>query len=284
MKKILFLLILTTFTYATNLLTHNIYDREDRVDIMLSFDSPYAGQIFQDKSQHTISLKLADLSFNQSIKKTINSKIIQALSIVPNKNNLIITLTSKKSIDVIASKTTDGFGLRIRAKLAKPIADSTINALSQNNTNVQDIKTFQDSSLIDTRYIIVVTFLFILLIIMIWLKRRVTKAVPEKKQRSWLFKNIVPKSADIKIIHKKPIDPKNSLIVLEYENKRYLVMSGNSNVLLDTFGSQDLENGSDFEQAFEDNRKKLDEYLKLQDRKLEDYKDKASNEYLYEQN
>lgn len=282
MKKILFLLILTTLSYAANLLTHNIYDREDRVDIMLSFDSPYMGQIFQDKTQHGITLKLKDLSFNKSVNKTINSKIVQALSIIPSRDFVSITLRNKQNIDVIASKTTDGFGLRIRVTLAQVVPASNIKVLPQTVDNLQNITPFQDSSLIDTRYIIVIIFLFVLLIIMLWLKKRVAKNPPLLKQKSWLFKNITKTPVDIKIIHKKPIDPKNSLLVFEYENKRYLVMSGNSNVLIDTFGDKDLESSSDFEQAFEDNRKKLDEYLKLQDKKLEDYKDKASNEYLYE--
>ena len=36
--------------FATTLLTYNTYDRDDRVDLMLSFDTPYNGKIFLKKS------------------------------------------------------------------------------------------------------------------------------------------------------------------------------------------------------------------------------------------
>ncbi|WP_331775598.1 hypothetical protein [Sulfurospirillum sp. 1612] len=288
MKKLLLLFVFVSLSYATNLLTHNIYDREDRVDIMLSFDSPYTGTIFQDKNAHATTLKLAHLNFDKTVEKNINSKIVQELSIRPNNGNLLITLHNQKEILVSASKTTDGFGLRIRTRLATPITDTapittapitTVQAATPKaDDTLQNIKPFQDSSLIDARYITVVAFLFVLLLVMMWVKKRVAKNPITLQKKSWLFKSISPESIDIKILHKKPIDPKNSLLVFEYQNKRYLVMSGNSNVVVDTFGSQDFENTSDFEQAFEDNRKKLDDYLKLQEHKLESYKDKASSD------
>jgi len=48
MKFILFFLLFATQILASNLLTYNIYERADRVDIMLSFDAPYEGNIFQN--------------------------------------------------------------------------------------------------------------------------------------------------------------------------------------------------------------------------------------------
>ncbi len=283
MKKLFLFLTFASFAFATNLLTHNIYDREDRVDVMLSFDSPYAGTIFQDKNAHVTMLKLEHLNFDKTVEKNINSKIVQKLSIRPNNGNLLVTLTSKQKITLSASKTTDGFGLRIRTRLATPVADTVPTPVLQSTTpkaedTLQNIKPFQAGSLIDARYITVVVFLFILLLVMMWVKKRVAKNPIAFQKKSWLFKSISPEPIDIKILRKKPIDPKNSLLVFEYQNKRYLVMSGNSNVLIDTFGDKDFENTSDFEQAFEDNRKKLDDYLKLQEHKLESYKDKASHD------
>jgi flagellar biogenesis protein FliO len=279
MKKIILFFMLCFYAFGANLLTHNIYVRTDRVDIMLSFDSPYEGKIYQVKNKNGTSLKLEDLSFNKIIKKEINSNIIQNLLIQPNKNNLNIVLTSKNDIGVIASKTADGFGLRIRASLLHPYAknSSNSNTLGVNNTN--KIETFQDSKLLDTRYIIVIVFLFVLLLFMFWIKRKVAKKQNQSVENSWLFKKGTSGGEEIKIIKRKPIDANNSVILVEFEDKRYLLASGNSNVLLDTFGQSELEEVSDFEKAFEDNRKKLDDYLKLQDQKLNSYKDRASNEY-----
>ena len=38
--------------FASNLMTYNIYERTDRVDIMLSFDAPYEGNIFQKREKN----------------------------------------------------------------------------------------------------------------------------------------------------------------------------------------------------------------------------------------
>ncbi len=279
MKKLLLLIFLTTLGFSANLLTHNIYERTDRVDIMLSFDSPYEGKIYQGENSSGTSLKLEDLSFNKIIKEKVNSDIIQFITIQPSKNSLNIILQSKSDIGVIASKTTDGFGLRIRATLIKPYVKRQINRNEIGKNSTQTFQTFQDSSLIDTRYIIVITSLFVLLIFMFWLKRRVAKKQNSSVENSWLFKKNPSLGQEIKVLKRKPIDANNSVVLVEFEGKRYLIASGNSNVLLDTFGQTELEENSEFEKAFEDNRKKLDEYLKLQDQKLNSYKDRASNEY-----
>ena len=282
MRQIVLFFMLYAYSFGANLLTHNIYERTDRVDVMLSFDSPYEGKIYQVKNNNGTSLKLEDLSFDKIITKKINSNIIQNLTIQPNKNNLNIILTSKNSIGVIASKTADGFGLRIRASLLRPNAQRYQNSGLSSSSKANTLKTFKDSSLLDTRYIIVVIFLFVLLVFMFWIKRKVAKRQSQSVENSWLFKKASAGVEEIKILKRKPIDANNSVVLVEFENKKYLLASGNSNVLLDTFGQNELEEASEFEKAFEDNRKKLDDYLKIQDQKLNDYKDKASSEYLYE--
>jgi len=282
MKKIILFLMLCFYTFGANLLTYNIYERTDRVDVMLSFDSPYEGKIYQIKNKNGTSLKLEDLSYNKIIKKKMSSNIIQTLTIQPNKNNLNIILTSKNDIGVIASKTADGFGLRIRASLLRPNAKKSPNSNSLGIKSTNSLQTFHDSSLLDTRYIIVIVFLFILLLFMFWVKRKVAKKQGQSVENSWLFNKGVTAGEEIKILKRKPIDANNSVVLVEFEDKKYLLASGNSNVLLDTFGQSELEDTSEFEKAFEDNRKKLDDYLKLQDQKLNNYKDKASN--LYETN
>jgi len=279
MKKIILFFMLCFYAFGANLLTHNIYERTDRVDIMLSFDSPYEGKIYQVKNANGTSLKLEDLSFDKIINKKINSNIVQNLIIQPNKNNLNIILTSKNSIGVIASKTADGFGLRIRASLLRPNAQRYLNSGLSSSSHANTLKTFKDSGLLDTRYIIVIVFLFVLLVFMFWIKRKVAKKQGQSVENSWLFKKTSARIEEIRILKRKPIDTNNSVVLVEFEGKKYLLASGNSNVLLDTFGQNELEETSEFEKAFEDNRKKLDDYLKLQDQKLNDYKDKASNIY-----
>ena len=270
--RLLILLFFTVYGFASNLLTYNIYERTDRVDVMLSFDSPYEGKIYQKKMDNQIALTLEDLSFDKKIDKRINSKIVQTLKIIPHKNSLQILLGTKNKIGVIASKTTDGFGLRIRAKLInvqnnRRVETTPLLANNQNN----------DLQIIDQRYTYVVVVLLILLVFMFWVKRRVTNSIPKNsnKKGSWLFKNNPEENIEIKIIHKKPIDNQNSLLLVEFDNRRYLLMSGNSNVLIDTFSKSDVESDSEFEKVFEENRKKLDDFLKLQERQIDSYKNRV---------
>ncbi len=277
MKFFILCLVFVSQIFAVNLLTYNLYERSDRIDLMLSFDSPFDGKIFQDKKGDTIALKLNDLSYNRLIKKDINSKIVQKITIEPNKNFLKIFIESKNGIGVIASKTTDGFGLRIRVKLTSKIKQNRTNTVGFLQKNTKQIKA--DKSSLDSRYMIVVIILFLLLALMFWIKKRYSNNNVTIDKNSWLFKKTSGNQKGIKLIFRKPIDSNNSVVLLEFENRKYLVMSGNSNILLDTFGENEVQSKGDFEKAFEDNRKKLDDFLKLQDQKLEKYKAKASDDF-----
>lgn len=279
MKKLLILICMLSYINASNLLTYNIYERSDRVDIMLSFDSPYEGRITQKRGENITILTLNDLTYDKLIEKNINSNILQALSIEPIKDSIKVTLKSQNNIAVIASKTIDGFGLRIRTK---PISISTkttsaSNDLSiQNNNNLLSTKPSED--LIDGRYLSVILLLSIMLLFMVWLKKRVAnKTIQMNNKKSWLFKKEAnsPLNGEVHVLHQKEIDKNNSVVLLEFNEKKYLVMTGSSNLLLEKFSHGEIKDDSDFESAFENNRKKLDEYLKIQQEDTkEDYRSK----------
>jgi len=287
MKLLYLFFLLISYIHASNLLTYNIYERSDRVDIMLSFDSPYEGRISQKKGANITILTLKDLSYDKLIEKNVKSDIIQAITLEPKSDFLNVILKSKNSIVVYASKTVDGFGLRIRTKKIAS-TDSNTNKKEQTKLLSKQTKTPYTTkisdNLIDSRYISVMVILFIMLIFMFWLKRKVTNKSKEvNNKKSWLFKSssLNTSNSDINVLCKKEVDEKNSVLLIEFEQKKYLVMSGSSNLLLEKFSGDDIKSNSDFEQAFENNRKKLDEYLKLQENQsLDNYKAKASRDYI----
>ncbi len=276
MRYIFSILLLFCFADAANLLTYNIYERTDRVDIMLSFDSPYEGKISQKKGANITTLNLSDLTYDKLIEKSINSSILQAITIEPNKNSTNVILKSKNNLAVIASKTVDGFGLRIRTKPIG-ITKNSKQVVTKNISTKTPLETKENEDLIDGRYLSVIFILAIMVIFMYWLKNRVTSKTKQSKN-SWLFKSNINNSTsdNVSILHKKAIDNTNSVVLLEFQDKRYLVMTGNSNLLLEKFSKDDIKDDSDFEKAFEDNRKKLDEYLKIQQQEDEksDYRSK----------
>ena len=64
MRIFLILLICLTSSFSASLLTYNIYERNDRVDVMLSFDVPYDGKIYEKSTDNNkeITLVLEGLS------------------------------------------------------------------------------------------------------------------------------------------------------------------------------------------------------------------------------
>ncbi|WP_458701080.1 hypothetical protein ACKGJI_03015 [Sulfurospirillum sp. 1307] len=266
---------------ATTLLTYNVYERSDRIDLMLSFDSPYDGSITKKMGKNVIILTLSDLTYDQLIEKSIDSAIVQEITIEPNNDKTNIILKSDHKISVIASKTVDGFGLRIRSKQIKtnanlPTIKSTNTANESSNQTFLQTKANED--LIDSRYISVIVVLLILLGFMFWLKNKVTNTkLSVKEKNSWLFQGNKNNSEkiEVNVLHKKQVDKNNSVVLLEFEGQKYLVMTGNSNLLLDKFNGNEINDNLEFEKAFEQNRQKLDEYLRLQnEEQKEDYRSK----------
>lgn len=283
MRLFVALLVLLSWVNASNLLTYNVYERSDRVDVMLSFDAPHEGSISQKNDATSITLTINDLGYDKMIEKSINSNIIQELTIIPEKNNTLkVVLKSDKKVSVVASKTVDGFGLRIRSSVMQAPTQSSSEAVSSSLPTVPS----SSADLIDTRYIIVIAILLFLVFVMFWIKKRLaiqtikpSNAAAQKGGKSWLFNPKTGTQQEVTLLHKKQIDNQNSVVLFEYGTIKYLVMTGNSNVLLEKFQNGEVKDDTDFEKVFEENRRRLDDYLKLQDNKLSTYKNKASADY-----
>ncbi len=274
-KSILLFLLLNISLYATTLLTYNIYNIDNRVDIMLSFDTPYNGKIYLKKDNKNFIITLKNISFNQIITKNINSKIINKIKIIPVKNDINIILNSNSNINISASKTIDSFGLRIRATIKKNTLKKT--TVTQQNNWKPNFKT-DTNNYSNSRYYILIIFLIIMVLVLLYIKK---KFVSTSGKSNWLFKSKFSfKEQQIKIIHRKQIDRQNSVVILEYKDKRYLVLTGNSNQLLDKFDANGKEEDKedDFEKIFTENRKKLDEFLKVGNDKLSTYREKVSQD------
>ena len=278
MKIFLSIFLTLSSLFSANLLTYNVYERSDRIDVMLSFDSPHEGSISQKNDASSITLSINDLHYDKMVEKSINSAIIQELVIIPDNNSLKVTLKSDKKISVIASKTVDGFGLRIRGSIMQASAQAPTNTpVATTNPSTSSVE-----DLLDTRYLLVMGVLILLVGIMLWVRKRMNSSVKNASTnggKSWLFNPKTGVSKEVTLLHKRPLDNQNSVVLFEYGDIKYLVMTGNTNVLLEKFQHGEVKDNSDFEKVFEENRRRLDEYLKLQDTKLNTYKNKASADY-----
>ena len=306
------LLLFFVALWGSNLSTYNIYERSDRVDIMLSFDAPYSGAILQERKDGAITLLFKDLQNDQNIEKSVNSSILQELLFEPRGQNLALVIKSDAQVAVSASKTTDGFGLRIRVTPENAANSAAATALSPQETreNITDASNLSSgkqnaanlaaasaqspglnlsaqngdvnfmtqgmSDMIDYRYYAVLGVLALLLIVLLFIKARLKnkqKTLKTKRENSWFEK--VKSDEGVDILYEKPLDNVNKVVLFQHLDRRYLVLTGASNVLLDKFGEEKMTSEQDFQSFFEENQKKLNAYIENR-QTLDAYKDKAS--------
>ncbi|MDQ7066609.1 MAG: hypothetical protein Q9M40_00585 [Sulfurimonas sp.] len=182
--KYLLLFLLPFSLYASKILSYNIYERSDRADVMITFDTPFEGVIRQSKSKNRIIIKLQDASIELSRTKKVNSDFLHSLTITPLKGQTQIVASISPNVRLIASKTSDAYGLRLRFTNAVATKQQSSQPSSQNNLSALPTKKSDGMS---TSYYIVVSILIIGIIILLFLKKKMIPKAHTKQNNSWLF-------------------------------------------------------------------------------------------------
>ncbi len=270
MIKLFLLFILPISVFGSKILSYNVYDRTDRVDVMITFDTPYDGVIKQSITPSTIAIKLQDAEIESSKLKEVSSKYLKSLSITPMSDYTKIVAKVPASVKLQASKTADAYGLRLRFTTQAP---KKSDVKTEPVSNLESLPTKKDDD-ISQSYYIVITILIIGILILFYIKKRVTPIQSSKKKdSSWLFKdtnqdaqmNIQATSEttpDVSIKFQKAINDTNSVVMLEFSGQGYLVLMGKNNVLLDRFVDNKPQTQDDFETILQSRHKELDDFLK----------------------
>ncbi|MEO1938794.1 MAG: hypothetical protein ABGW85_09210, partial [Sulfurimonas sp.] len=233
MMKYLLILLLPFSLYASKILSYNIYDRTDRVDVMLTFDTPYTGRIKQSKTARKIFIKLENASIESPKIKKLSSAFLKSVTLTPANNETLITANVPSSnIKLIASKTADGYGLRLRFTTAHTTQKTALtqrdNAQALTNLPTKKGDEFSQS------YYIVIFIMIVGILILFYLRKKIPqnttqKATPSKKSTSnWLFQannkqkstainsttNTTSSQQEVTIRFQKPLDEKNSVVML----------------------------------------------------------------------
>ena len=272
MIKLLLLFLLPLSLYASKILSYNIYERTDRADVMITFDTPYHGSIKQSISKSKIIIKLYSASIESPKIKKVSSKFLQGLTITPMQNYTQIVARVPSSSRLIASKTSDAYGLRLRftdkvSTKKKNIQASTTNSLSA-------LPTKKDSEL-SSSYYMVVGILIIGILILFVLKKQIAAKTQQKIDEPWLFqsnqkqKEVAPtqnaaptQNLDaVSIRFQKSIDSSNSVVMLDFGVESYLVLMGNSNILLDKFSDDKPVNQQEFDTILQSRHQELEDFL-----------------------
>jgi len=293
MIKFLLLFILPFSLYASKILSYNIYDRTDRVDVMITFDTPYDGVIKQKISNSTISIKLLDSSIESSKVKKLSSKYIKSIQINPMQGYTQIVALVPPSVNLKASKTSDAYGLRLRFSASKAVPAKAKKVKSTLPIPLSSLPTKKGND-VSQNYYIVVSILIIGIIILLIIKKRVSTTQTGKKESSWLFKEnkesqkeILPQTNlnnNISIRFQKSINSDNSVVMLDFGEQSYLILMGKSNILLDKFTEDIPVTQDEFDTILQSRHKELDDFLNNGEESkepLQAYKERAAS-MLYE--
>ena len=294
MIKLFLLLALPLSLFASKILSYNIYDRTDRVDVMITFDTPYDGLIRKSISDSKIIIKLEGTSIESTKMKQLSSEYINKLSISSMSKFVQIVASVPQNIILTASKTSDAYGLRLR--FTKAIAPSIPNSNNSLIAKKTDFKNKSPLSSFDMKkdddlsqsYYLVVAILIVGILILVFIKKKINPKNKMQGENNWLFdkqkkeeQNNKPiiSNEDVSIRFQKNLDEKNSVVMLDFADQSYLVMMGTSNVLLDRFTDNKPSTQEDFESILQDRHQALEDFLDepKQEDPMQAYGNKASS-------
>jgi hypothetical protein len=286
MKKILFLLLIPFMLFASKILSYNVYERSDRVDVMLTFDTPYDGVISQQTLNGKIIIKLDDASIESEKTKALNSKFISQLVISPITSYTQIAATIPNDVQVQASKTVDSYGLRLRFDKQGAVADTEPNATSAPTSTT--LPTGPDLE-ISAGYYVVMAILLATLGFVFYLKKKMGAVISQTKpaassakplKKPWMFGGKTEVHEELQVRFSKQLDQVNRIVMVDYGNLSYLILAGQSNILLDKFEDDKPLNKNEFEDILRDRNDELNAILNNRPQEKEPfqtYKEKAAS-------
>ncbi|MBN2894928.1 MAG: hypothetical protein JXK05_03430 [Campylobacterales bacterium] len=274
--RIFILLLIPFWLFASQILSYNVYDRSDRVDIMLTFDTPFEGTLRQLRQNDTVIIKLDGAQIESVKQKSLSSPFLSSITLSPSDSGTQIIAKTPLHVQMQASKTADAYGLRLRFLSASSNSQASSDQPTLNST----LPTKKESAMEDN-YIIVALILIVGIVIVWWLKRGMQQGVATGTKPSLFAKNSpTSTSQGATIRFQKALDAHNSVVMLEYAESSYLVIIGNNNIVLDKFYGDKPVTQNDFETMLKKNEAQLETYLQLdtprEEGLFESYKEKAS--------
>jgi preprotein translocase subunit SecG len=277
---------------------------------MITFDTPYNGIIKQSRGKSKIIIKLEDATIEAPKMKKVASRFLQSVAITPLKGQTQIIASVPSSVKLFASKTADGYGLRLRFtnKTAHKYAGKTQSSNTQTQSPFSALPTKKGDDLTQSYYI-VVAILIIGIIILLYLKKKTTPArlkqnaqAVKQQKTPWLFNaNTAPQQTaptqqkqqqenqnEVSIRFQKAIDANNSVVMLDFGKESYLVLMGKSNILLDKFHENRPSSQQEFESILQSRHEELENFLNGENNKsvhtkehqkepLQAYKERAAS-------
>ncbi len=296
-KLVLIFLLPITIYASSKILSYNIYDRTDRADVMITFDVPFDGVIKKSVTDSKnglkrIIIKLEGASIESAKLKRISSKYIKTLAITPLSNYVQLIATVQNSVELKVSKTADAYGLRLRfleAVAAKQNSSSQVRSSNTQGSDLSHLPTKQTDDMSQSYYI-VITILVVGIIILFYVKRKITPKSDtafksktkggEKTSKKSVDKIKEKHGSEVSIRFQQSIDDNNSVVMLDFLDQSYLVMMGTTNVLLDRFSDDKPTSQEEFSVVLQEHQQMLESFLNSNntedDSGVKSYSQKAS--------
>jgi hypothetical protein len=303
MIKIILIFLLPMSIYASKILSYNIYDRTDRADVMITFDTPYDGVIKQSLSNSNIIIKLYGTTVESPKVKKLASQYLHSISITQMSDYVQIVASIASSVKLIASKTSDAYGLRLRFATDTSEPQASLPNVDVEENSLSQLPTKKDDALSENYYLVII-ILVIGILILFFIKQRMSNQTKQTPKNSWLFNannhdeetpvikpistpaneaknNHTNMTKDVSIRFQKSIDSSNSVVMLDFADQSYLVLMGKGNILLDKFTDNKPVNQDDFETILKNRHQELDDFLRVQSNEpkepLQAYKERAAS-------
>jgi hypothetical protein len=216
------------------------------LELTLFLDSPFNGKISQTREDSQIVLTIDDLqAASPYVFAPKKGDLVSTLRISPRDRQTIVRVSPKTRITADAIVSNDKKTLFIRL-----IPDA----------NATESKSPLDKIDLTQNYML--TGIFIACLLLLWIIVRLLK---NGGSGSWLLgKN---KDEALSILWQKPIDGKNRFVLARFRDKEYLLLIGQTNLLLDTDSKSAPLDDDAFEALLRANSVKLSDYLKENEKK-----------------
>ncbi len=231
MKKILLFLI-GSVLFAANLINVDFFEHKKFTDVLFSLDSKFDGKVIKLSNSE---FYLKNIKSDKEIYKTFKKEYLKSIEIKPYKEGVKVKIEGE-NFTTKFDLTPEGYGIRLRIK-------ST--AIDKKN-EVKELLAKNPQKSVDYFTYFIMLAILIILAIILWIIRKKAPKLPMKKSE-----------LSMGVIIQKPIDAKNKIVLFEFNKRKYLMLIGNTNILLDVF-DENMVNVS--------TPKEFDEFLKINDK------------------
>lgn len=268
MRVLAFFLFFAHFLFGANIISSNISEKNESVEMKLSLDAPFDGYIEQNAAGANVVLKISNVTIPSSKDDTLsnNSIISRIVSAKDGANGAVIALTTKKDISLEAIKEDGGKIMTLKFLSKSAEANLSKAPFEPLKTTAPSAKSDEDS--LGWRFAVMVFFLLFLIAVTLYIKKKALLqggslgfknplSKPEKAAANAMDKD------ELYVLTQSSLDPSNKLMLVECNEIKYLLLVGSTNLVIDRYCDKNANvQDEEFKKALAENERKLTEFLK----------------------